>query len=226
VDAEVLRELFKTAVLNNAIRRETLWGQRCHAYNVQFQPDLIACRSLSKLQDWFLQLEPSLLQVPVHAMHISVARLLDVRQLYPSDERILWRRHGSAWLAELARIAAASRPFPLTYRSIAATDTAVVAVAEPVECMDQIRLEIARTLRLPAEIQNRADLVHTTLFRYSGLLGNPSGFVRATEEAELAIDMTADTLILCREEVFPSLKTTAIGQFPLGSVGLDAERPT
>jgi hypothetical protein len=226
VDTEVLRESFKTAVLNNAIRPETFWGQRCHAYNVQIQPDLIACRSLSKLQDWFLQLEPSLLRVPVHAMHISVAWLLDVRQLYPSDKQVLWRRYGSAWLAGLARIAAASRPFPLTYRSVVATDTALVAVGEPAECVDQIRLEIARTLRLPAETQNRADLVHTTLFRYSGLLGDPSGFVRATEEAELAIDMTADTLILSREEVFPSLKTTVIGRFPLGSIGLDAERPT
>jgi hypothetical protein len=223
MSTNALRESFKTAVLKNAIKPEERWAQPCSAYNVQIQPSLDARRSLSAVQDRLLELEPNLLRVPLDAMHISVAWLLAVRQLYPLDKDVLWQRHGSTWLADVARIAAASDYFPLTYRSVIATDTAVVALAEPPERVNLIRGAIARTVRLPPETRNRAALVHSTLFRYRSPLRDPSFFLRATERTELAIGTTADALVVSREEIFPSLKTTVLGRYPLGGDPRDGQ---
>ncbi|MBA3791970.1 MAG: hypothetical protein H0X23_12125 [Rubrobacter sp.] len=149
---------------------------------------------------------------------MSIAWLLAVHASYPVPKDSLWERHAEEWTAELTRIAAQSTGFRITYEHVVATDSAVIALAQPSEPVNRIREMIRERLRLPSETRNEADLVHTTLFRYRGALSDPEKFLAMLEE-DMSADATAevDELVVSRELVYPSLETEVLGRLPLAS---------
>lgn len=114
---------------------------------------------------------------PERTLHVSLAWLVAVHASYRVDKDSLWERYGEEWMAELRRIAARHSGFRITYEHVVATDSAVIALAQPSEPVNRIREAVRERLRLPAETRNEADLVHTTLFRYRGVLSDPAKFL-------------------------------------------------
>jgi hypothetical protein len=206
-------------VARNEVRASPLWAQPCLAYNVQIELDPRAKASLGKVQQSLHQAEPSLLACPRETLHVSVAWLLAVHASYPIPKDSLWERHGEKWTTELNRIAAESAAFRITYREVVATDSAVIALAEPVEPVNRIRQVIRERLRLPSETRNEADLVHTTLFRYRGPLRDPERFLALLEntsaEAAAAAAAEVDELVVSKELVYPSLEAEVLARLPL-----------
>jgi hypothetical protein len=149
---------------------------------------------------------------------VSVAWLLAVHASYPVAKDSLWERHGEGWTAELSRIVAQSTGFRITYDHVVATDSAVIALAQPTEPVNRIREMIRERLRLPSETRNEADLVHTTLFRYRGPLSDPAKFLAMLEEGTSA-EATAevDELVVSKELVYPSLAAEVLARLPLAS---------
>ncbi len=212
-----LREAHREKVARNEVRVSPLWAQPCRAYNVHIELDPRTKTSLEKTQQALKLAEPTLLMCPQQTLHVSIAWLLAVHASYPVPKDSLWKRHAEEWTTELDRIAAESAAFRITYREVVATDSAVIALAEPTEPVNRIRQMIRECLRLPTETRNEADLVHTTLFRYHGPLRDPERFLAMLEDtsAGAAAAGEVDELVVSKELVYPSLKAEVLARLPL-----------
>jgi hypothetical protein len=215
--ATELREAHREKVARNEVRASPLWARPCQEYNLQIELDPRARSSLEGVQRSLHQAEPGLLVCPPKTLHVSVAWLLAVHASYPVDKDLLWERHGEGWTAELRHIASQSAPFRITYGHVVATDSAVVALARPGEPVNRIRGMIRERLRLPPETRNEADLVHTTLFRYSGTLSDPEKLLATLESTSAETTAEVEELVVSKELVYPSLEVEVLGRLPLAS---------
>ena len=212
-----LREAHREKVARNEVRVSPLWAQSCRAYNVHIELDPRTKASLEKTQQVLKRTEPTLVACPQQTLHVSIAWLLAVHVSYPVPKDSLWERHGEEWTTELNRIAAQSKGFRITYEHVVATDSAVIALAEPTEPVNRIRRMIRERLQLPSETRNEADLVHTTLFRYRGPLCDPEKFLAMLEGTSAEAAAEVDELVVSKELVYPSLEAEVLGRFPLAS---------
>ncbi len=213
-----LREVHREKVARNEVRISPLWAQPCRGYNVQIELAPRTRSSLEKIQQSLKQTEPNLLVCPQETLHVSIAWLLAVHASYQVSKDSLWERHAEEWTIELTRIAAQSAGFRVSYEHVVATDSAVIALAEPTGPVNRIREMIRGRLRLPSETRNEADLVHTTLFRYRGALSDPAKFL-AKLDKDMSTDATAevDELVVSKELVYPSLEAEVLARLPLTS---------
>jgi 2'-5' RNA ligase len=212
-----LREAHREKVARNEVRVSPLWAQPCRAYNVQIELDPRTRSSLENIQQSLYQAEPNLLVCPEKTLHVSLAWLVAVHASYRVDKDSLWERYGEEWIAELRRIAAQSTGFRITYEHVVATDSAVIALAQPSEPVNRIREMIRERLRLPAETRNEADLVHTTLFRYRGVLSDPEKLLAMLEDASADATAEVEELVVTKELEYPSLEAEVLGRLPLAS---------
>jgi hypothetical protein len=213
--ATELREAHRGKVARNELRASPLWARPCRAYNVQIELDPATRASLGQIQQNLKRAESNLLVCPRETLHVSVAWLLAVHASYPDPKDSLWERHAHEWTAELHRIAAESKAFRITYEHVVATDSAVVALARQTGPVNRIRRMIGERLSLPSETRNEADLVHTTLFRYSGSLSDPEQFLAMVEDESANATSEVDELVVSKELVYPSLKTEVLERLPL-----------
>jgi 2'-5' RNA ligase len=212
-----LREAHRERVARNELRVSPLWAQPCRAYNVHIELDPPTRSSLQNIQQSLYQAEPNLLVCPSKTLHVSLAWLVAVHASYRVDKDSLWKRHAEEWMAQLRRIAAQSTPFRITYEHVVATDSAVIALAQPSEPVNRMRQMIRERLRLPAETRNEADLVHTTLFRYRGALCDPEKLLAILEDTRADATAEVEELVVTKELVYPSLEAEVLGRLPLAS---------
>ena len=213
--ATKLWEAHREKVARNEVRASPLWAQPCRAYNVQIELHPPSKASLEKTQQALKRAEPTLLACPERTLHVSIAWLLSVHASYPVAKDLLWERHREEWTTELNRIAAQSTGFRITYERVVATDSAVIALAEPTDPVNRIRRMIHERLRLPSETRNEADLVHTTLFRYRGPLCDPEKFLATLDETSAEAAAEVDELVVSKELVYPSLEAEVLARLPL-----------
>lgn len=152
---------------------------------------------------------------PEKTLHVSLAWLVAVHASYRVDKDSLWKRHAEEWMAELRSIAAQHTGFRITYEYVVATDSAVIALAQPSEPVNRIREMIRERLRLPSETRNEADLVHTTLFRYRGALCDPEKLLAMLEGTSADATAEVEELVVSKELVYPSLKAEVLARLPL-----------
>jgi hypothetical protein len=212
-----LREAHREKVARNEVRVSPLWAQSCRAYNVQIELNPRTRSSLEKIQQVLYQAEPNLLVCPEKTLHVNLAWLVAVHASYQVDKDSLWKRRAEEWMAQLRRIAAQSAGFRITYQHVVATDSAVIALAQPSEPVKRIREMIGARLRLPAETRNEADMVHTTLFRYRGALCDPQKLLAMLEDTRAFATAEVEELVVSRELVYPSLEAQVLGRLPLAS---------
>ena len=212
-----LREAHRERVARNELRVSPLWAQPCRAYNVHIELDPPTRSSLQNIQQSLYQAEPNLLVCPSKTLHVSLAWLVAVHASYRVEKDSLWKRHAKEWMAQLRRIAAQSTPFRITYEQVVATDSAVIALAQPSEPVNRMRQMIREGLRLPAETRNEADLVHTTLFRYRGALCDPEKLLAILEDTRADATAEVEELVVTKELVYPSLEAEVLGRLPLAS---------
>ena len=212
-----LREAHREKVARNEVRVSSLWAQPSRGYNVHIELDPHTRSSLEKIQQSLYQAEPNLLVCPEKTLHVTLAWLVAVHVSYQVDKDSLWKRHAEEWMAQLRRIAAQSAGFRITYEHVVATDSAVIALAQPSEPVNRIREMIGQRLRLPPETRNEADLVHTTLFRYRGALSDPEKLLAMLEDTSADATAEVEELVVSKELVYPSLETEVLGRLPLAS---------
>jgi hypothetical protein len=208
------RSRHSPAVLANRLRFEHRWGRPCLAYHACVRPGPSAAAAFSAFQESMLRLEPSLLRVPVTAMHSNLVWLLPAREEFDQPKDELWRRHGSEWIDALAGAARSTRSFRLRYRHVVATDAAIIAVADAPNGISTLRHELAATIRVPGNLTG-GELVHTTLFRYATPLRDPPSILRWIAVSECHVDMDVSELLIVRERVYPSLEYHILERLPL-----------
>lgn len=214
--AEDVQRQHAPAVLAGQVKPAHRWGQPCQAYNVCIRPGRSAAAALLALQAQVLRLEPSLLRVPEHALHANLAWLLPVHQEFgrPKDE--LWEQHASQWLATLADAAASTGSFSLTFRRLAATNSAIIAVADKPNQFSALRRELVPLLRVPGSA-SAGDLAHITLFRYAAPFRDPATLLESLAATEFHFTACVTELLVIRERVFPSLCYDIVHRLPLGT---------
>lgn len=211
-----LRQDYRALVGSNQVTVAHRWGQPCHAFNVHIELCRRARDGLAAVQDTLAAIEPNLLRCPWSSLHVSVAWLLAVHVDYAESKAAIWARDGAQWVNELAAIAREHDPFKLRYRWLVATDTAVIAIADPVEPVGRLREQIGARLELPEQTRNTAQIVHTTLFRYRSPLADPASLIQAAETVDLDASITVHDLTVSEELVVPSLATAEQARLPLG----------
>ncbi len=199
---------------------ERRWGQRCLAYFLCIRPDSQAIAGFAAIQDALAALERSLLRVPKEALHISVAWLLPVHKEYGEDKDVLWERHGADWQAAISGALTARPRFTLGFRELAATDTAVIAIASAPNPVTPLRQELAAGMGMAATLgtaQNLStgELVHATLFRYGAPLEDPARLRERLDDLTAAVEVPVSEMCVARELVFPCLDYEIIHRFPL-----------
>jgi 2'-5' RNA ligase len=204
-------------VARNEVRVSSLWAQPSRGYNVHIELDPHTRSSLEKIQQSLYQAEPNLLVCPEKTLHVTLAWLVAVHVSYQVDKDSLWKRHAEEWMAQLRSIAAQHVKFRITYEHVVATDSAVIALAQPSEPVNRIREMIRERLRLPPETRNEADLVHTTLFRYRGALSDPEKLLAMLEDTSADATAEVEELVVSKELVYPSLEAEVLGRLPLAS---------
>lgn len=215
--ADGVQRQHSPAVLANRLLPAGLWGQPCRAYNVCIRPDPAGEAALAALQASILRREPSLTRVPGSALHANLAWLLPVHQEFgrPKDE--LWQRHSPQWVAPLTEVAAKTSSFCLSFRRLAATDSAVITVADEPNPFSALRRELTPLLDLPGSA-SAGDLAHITLFRYAGPLRDPPALLRWLTITEFRIDINVRELLIIRELIFPSLDYDILHRLPTATV--------
>lgn len=202
------------AVRANQVLPAHRWGQPCRAYNVCIRPGPAGETALADLQATVLRLEPSLLQVPAAALHANLVWLLPVHEEFgrPKDE--IWQRQGRQWVATLAGTAAKTSSFRLNFRRLAATDSAIITVADEPNPFGALRRELIPLLHLPGSA-SAGHLAHVTLFRYAGPLRDPVSLLRWLSTMEFHLDIDVSQLLVIRERTFPSLDYDVLHRLPL-----------
>jgi hypothetical protein len=218
-----VRRQHAPAVLANQVQPAHCWGQPCHAYNVCIRPSPTAAAALSALQARVLRLEPALLQVPEQALHANLAWLLPVHQEFDRPKDELWQRHGPQWLATLADAAAKTSSFRLTFRHLAATNSAVITVADEPNPFSALRRELIPLLRVPGSAR-AGDLAHITLFRYATPLRDPASLLQWAAATTFCLDIDVRELLVIKERVYPSLDYQILHCLPLAPA-TPAEQP-
>jgi hypothetical protein len=214
--AAQVRRQHADAVRASRLQAEARWGRPCLAYLLCVRPSPAAAAALGRVQDDAQQREPALLRVPQPALHTSVLWLLPVHQEFGQPKDALWRQDGPRWVDTIASAAAGTGRFQLRYRTLVATDSAVIAVASGPNPLTALRRTLVTRLDLPGGTSAGA-LAHVTLFRYAGPLRDPSAFLDwlVATEADAATEVTE--LLVIRERVFPALDYEILHTLPLAN---------
>ena len=213
--AIALQDQHRARLLANEPQFEHRWDLPCRAFNLCARIDMLALRGLSGVQESILGAEPSLLRVPTHAMHISVAWLVPVHLELPIPQKdALWEEHGPLWQASIAGELMSLGRFTLRYQDVVATDSAIIALAWPPDEVNTLREKLRRSLGLTSALSS-GDLVHTTLFRYAKPFNDPAALLTLMASLEISIEVRVTEFLLVRETIFPALKQDIISRFPL-----------
>ena len=209
-----MRQAFASSVAANKIKLARGWGEPCCAYNLYIALDCRVKDELARVQEYIMEGERSLLQVPGYALHINVAWLLPVHESSAPSKSAVWEANKERWNFEVEHALAGTGRFVLTFRSVIATDSAVIAVAEPAAEVNRFREILAETLAVPWDIC-RGDLVHSTIFRYARPLEEPAELLSRLAGIRLSAEVSVEEIILVREKKFPSLEFDVLRNYPL-----------
>lgn len=212
--ADDVRRQHEAVVVANQVDLSSRWGQSCRAYHVCVRPGPGAAAELAAVQARVLQAEPALLAVPEHALHANLVWLLPVTMEFDRPKGELWHQRGPQWMATLSDAASRTSGFRLTFRHLAATDTAIIAIADQPNPLSTLRREVTPLLRLPSS-PGSGDLAHMTLFRYAAPLRDPASLLRWVEVTEFRVDVDVGELLVVKERVYPCLDYEIVRRLPL-----------
>ena len=122
-----------------ASEEDPLWSKPCLAYNVHAELN-DACRDDLVRVQHSLRLPGSwALICPPASLHVSVATMLSVREDYGTSKDAIWANWGKQWCDSLAELVAGLRPFEVRFTKLHVSTAAVIALAEPVPEVDEVR---------------------------------------------------------------------------------------
>lgn len=203
-----MRERFFSEVAGNQIQIDKDWGSRCLGHNIQFLMPPTVCTQLNSIQQEILKIEPdSLYYCPEHSLHITIGWILATRQAYSRPKDDLWREIGENCQSKLKQISSNFPTFTVNFTDIVATNAAIIALAYDNGKMAILRQEIKRLLPIPQETDNKAQIIHTTLFRYAKPLNDPRRLLELVGGFQPQIPVVVDSLSIRKELVYPSLQS-------------------
>jgi len=143
--------------------------------------------------------------------------MLSVREDYGTSKDVIWAHWGRQWCDSLAELVAGLQPFQVRFTGLQVSTAAVIALAEPVPQVDEVR-ERARQLLSWAGLKPRQpSIVHCTLARYGASGQELRALASAARDVGLSADTTVEYLVVSKELVYPSLVSESLARLHLGS---------
>jgi len=190
------------------------WNAACCAYNLYYIPPIEVRSSLHQAAQRLRQIETRMLVVPEHALHTSVGWILPVRFTRLAQYRARWVSDRGHVTRVVGREIEKTPVIDIHYTRMMWTPTAVIAIAEPAEPVNELRDRIAQQLALPTPFA-RGRLVHTTLCRYSTPPTDTTRLARLVDSVLLCQDTTIHELSIVEETRFPSLSYSVVQRYKL-----------
>ena len=195
-------------LVGNQIEVAADWSSQCLGYNIQFVLPAPVSAHLNTIQQRILKLEPdSLYLCPKQSLHTTITWILATRRTYnrPKDE--IWEAIKENCQSELDKICSNFSSFTITFRDIVATNAAIIILAHDNGEMARLRQAIRASLPIPQETENKAEIIHATLFRYAAALKNPRRLLEFIDGLQEEIPVVVDCLSIRKELIYPSLKS-------------------
>ncbi len=209
------------SVLANRLLLDERWGKPFLAYNVFVLADPPGAAALAAVQDQIGRMEPALLRQPQTALHTTAVFLLPGYAEFDRPKDELWHQYGAAWLAQLAELVASTPAFTLSFRRLLLTDAAIIAVADEPNELSALRRRLLTSMDVPGNSHRyRYELVHSTLFRYSGRLRDPAALLEWAASAGVDADFSVSELVVAREHTFPFLGYGVLRRLALQATSL------
>lgn len=203
-----MREHFFSEVAENQIQIDKEWGSQCLGYNIQFVLPAVVCTQLNTIQQEILKTEPdSLYYCPEHSLHTTVTWILATRHTYSRPKDELWETIGEDCQTKLKQLSSDFPSFTVNFTDIVATNAAIIALAYDNREMATLRQVIKRSLPIPQETENKAEIIHTTLFRYAKPLTDPRRLLELIGGFQPKIPVVINSLSIRKELVYPSLQS-------------------
>ena len=136
-----------------------------------------------------------------------LCHLLFVHNLIHFNKDDLWREIGENCQSKLKQISSNFPTFTVNFTDIVATNAAIIALAYDDGKMAILKQEIKRLLPIPQETDNKAEIIHTTLFRYAKPLNDPRRLLELVGGFQPQIPVVIDSLSIRKELVYPSLQS-------------------
>ena len=199
---------FFSEVAGNQIQIDKDWGSQCLGYNIKFVLPSQVCTQLNNIQQEILKVEPdSLYYCPGHSLHTTVAWILATRHTYSKPKDALWEEIEKGCQSELEQVSQSFPSFAVNFTDIVATNAAIIALAYDDGEMTALRQAIKKSLPIPPETENEAQIIHTTLFRYAKSLNDPRRLLGLVDGFQPEIPVVIDSLSIRKELIYPSLQS-------------------
>jgi hypothetical protein len=200
-----------------ASEEDPLWSKPCVAYNLHAELDNGCRQDLVNALDRLRLPGSWTLPCPPASLHISVARVLSVREDYGTSKDLIWARWATQWCDSLAGLAAALQPFVVRFARLEVSTAALIAVAEPVPEVDKVRRRASQLLSRAGLEPRQPSIVHCTLARFGASGRDLTALARSARSARLSTETRVEHLVLSKELVYPNLVNEGLARLPLGT---------
>jgi len=146
---------------------------------------------------------------PVDSLHLTIAPIIWARGTYDFDVRQWSESNAEAAIDELSRLASDSSVFNLTCAGLD-VHPGIVIRFEPSPVLDALRDTVNESPMFKDVIVETIDFTHVTLFRFEGVMPLSDLAKVIERHAVPQMDWAVDDLVLCQEEIYPSLQYTDI----------------
>jgi hypothetical protein len=147
---------------------------------------------------------------PVDSLHLTIAPIIWARGTYDFDVRQWSESNAEAAIDELSRLASDSSAFNLRCAALEVHAGAIVIRFEPSPVLDALRDTVNGSPMFKDVIVETIDFTHVTLFRFEDVMPLSDLAKVVVRHAVPQMDWAVDDLVLCQEEIYPSLQVTDI----------------
>lgn len=152
---------------------------------------------------------------PVESLHLTIASLVWARGAYAFDVRQWWASNAAAAIGVVTGLAREPHPVILAVDGFDVFPGAMVVRFACSPIIEAMRQKIAETEIFHEGTVNIPDFTHLTLFRYEAVLPLSEITQVVDRHSFPDVNWDIDHLILCQEEIYPSLSYTDIATVPL-----------
>jgi len=200
-----------------ASEEDPLWSKPCLAYNLHAELDEACREDLVQVQERLQWPGSWALHCPPTSLHVSVATMLSVREDYGTPKDVIWTHWDRQWLDSLAELVAGLQPFQIRFTRLQISTAAVIALAEPVPEVDEVREHARHLLSWAGLKPGQPFIVHCTLARYGASGQELTALASAARGVELSAETMVEHLVVSKELVYPSLVNESLARLQLGT---------
>lgn len=211
-----IAEEHRKAFLQNQIETDSHWGKRIEGVTLQIDLSPNVNDHLDIIIQTLHGMEPdALLTVDRMYRHISFRQVVYWNDDFSGGSEAVWKKIENDFLEKFRALDGKFRSFPVTFfRFIPMTSAIIWTAYDEHDDMNRLRDGFAGLLPFPKTTKENR-IIHTSIARYKNRFRNPQRVYDFLKEQSQKVTMTVDTIILRKENIYPSVDTTELARISL-----------